>query len=105
MNPRFPRLLLLLAVCALPVRAAPTAAASSAPPITGPALPGLAAVDTAMRGLLEKHPSTGGQLAVAYRCRLVLSRGYGFADRDIPAPATLVARLATCGASRQASRP
>ena len=85
-NPRVPRLLLLLTVCALTVRAAPTA--SAAPPVTGPALPGLASVDTAMLGLLEKHGSPGGQLAVAYRGRLVLSRGYGFADRDTHALAT-----------------
>ena len=80
MNPRVPRLLLVLIVCVLAVRAAP--------PAVGPALPGLAAVDTAMLGLLEKHGSPGGQLAVAYRGRLVLSRGYGFADRDTHAPAT-----------------
>lgn len=77
---RLTHLLLVLVACVLPVRAAP--------PVTGPALPGLAAVDTAMLGLLEKHGSPGGQLAVAYRGRLVLSRGYGFADRDTHAPAT-----------------
>lgn len=80
MLPRVPRLLLFLAVC--------TAALRAAPPITGPALPGLAAVDTAMLSLLAKHASPGGQLAVAYRGRLVLSRGYGFADRDTQSPAT-----------------
>ncbi len=83
---RVPPLLLLIAVCAVALRAAPTP--GTAPPITGPTLPGLAAVDTAMLGLLEKHGSPGGQLAVTYRGRLVLSRGYGFADRDTQAPAT-----------------
>ena len=74
------RLLLVLAFGLTVLRAAP--------PVTGPALPGLAAVDTAMFSLLEQHGSPGGQLAVAYRGRLVLSRGYGFADRDTHAPAT-----------------
>jgi N-acyl-D-amino-acid deacylase len=78
--PRVPCLLLFFAVC--------TAALCAAPPVTGPALPGFTAVDTAMLSLLEKHASPGGQLAVAYRGRLVLSRGYGYADRDTHALAT-----------------
>ncbi len=57
-------------------------------PVTGSALPGLEPVDAAMHALVEKHGSPGGQLAVAYRGRLILSRGYGFADRDTRAPAT-----------------
>lgn len=68
----------------LALRAAP----ATPPPVTGPALPGLAAIDTAMHSLLAKHGSPGGQLAVAYRGRLVLSRGYGFSDRDTHVPAT-----------------
>ncbi len=82
---RLARFHFLLATAAC-VYVAPIFAA--APPVTGPTLPGLAAVDTAMLALLEKHASPGGQLAVAYRGRLVLSRGYGFADRDTHAPAT-----------------
>ncbi len=73
------------------------AAASSAPPVTGSVLPGLAAVDPAMLGLLGKHACPGPQLAVA-------GRGYGFADRAPHAPATLGARLPTCGTSRHAAR-
>ena len=84
--PFFRRISLLLLLLTLGTLAAP--AAPSAPPVTGPTLPGLAAVDTAMLALLEKHGSPGGQLAVAYRGRLVLSRGYGYADRDTNAPAT-----------------
>lgn len=87
MNPRVPRFLLRLAVCTLPVRATPAAAAaSSAPPVTSSVLPSLAAVDPAMLGLLGKHTGPGPQLAVADRRRLVLSRGYGFADRATPIP-------------------
>ena len=98
MNPRVPRFLLRLAVCTLPIRATPAAvAASSAPPVTGSVLPGLAAVDPAMLGLLGKHACPGPQLAVA-------GRGYGFADRAPHAPATLGARLPTCGTSRHAAR-
>lgn len=41
-----------------------------------------------MRTLLERHAVPGGQLAVTYRGRLVLSRGYGYSDRDTQAPAS-----------------
>jgi hypothetical protein len=50
-----------------------------------------------MLGLLGKHACPGPQLAVA-------GRGYGFADRAPHAPATLGARLPTCGTSRHAAR-
>lgn len=61
---------------------------SAAPAAAGPALPGLEAVDSAMWALLEKHGSPGGTLAVTYRGRLVLNRGYGLADREAGTPAT-----------------
>lgn len=84
MHPRAPRLLLFLVACLASLRAAEPAS----PPVTGPTLPGLAAVDDAMLSLLAKHGSPGGQLAVTHHGRLVLSRGYGFADRETQTPVT-----------------
>ena len=53
------------------------AAAAAAP---APRFPGARAFDGAMRALISKHGLPGGQLAVAADGRLLLSRGYGYAD-------------------------
>ncbi|MCX6953146.1 MAG: serine hydrolase [Verrucomicrobia bacterium] len=84
MNRPVLRLCLFLAACASVLAADP----APKPPVTGAALPGLEAVDSAMLSLLAKHGSPGGQLAVTYRGRLVLSKGYGLADRETAAPVT-----------------
>lgn len=60
-----------------PVRAEPT----------GMALPGLDSFDTEMTALLERWKIPGGSLAVALQGRILLARGYGFADRDTKTPA------------------
>lgn len=49
-------------------------------PVTGTALPGLSAFDSAVIGLLEKWKIPGASLAVAKDGRLVLARGYGYGD-------------------------
>lgn len=81
MTRRLLRPFLFLAACGLS-----HGAEAAQPPITGDALPGFEAADAAMRILMEKHGSPGGQLAVTYHGRLVLSRGYGIADRETAAP-------------------
>lgn len=71
--------LLLLSVAA-PLRAAP--------PVTGTALPGLSAFDAAVIELLEKWKIPGASLAVAKDGRLILARGYGYADTGRMKPVT-----------------
>lgn len=61
-------------------------AENAAPPVAGPFLPGLDQADATMLALMAKYDCPGAQLAVTYRGRLVLARGYGFADRDTHAP-------------------
>lgn len=56
--------------------------ASAATPVTGKALAGLEAFDAAMQGLLATWDVPGGALAVARDGRLVLARGYGYANRE-----------------------
>lgn len=53
---------------------------------TGQALPGLVSFDAMMTGLIERWAIPGASLAVAYRGRLMLARGYGLADRASGAP-------------------
>jgi CubicO group peptidase (beta-lactamase class C family) len=61
-------------------------AAAGPLPITGPAAPGMERVDAAMQALMAKYHCPGGQIAVTRQGRLVLARGYGFADRDQATP-------------------
>lgn len=51
-------------------------------PTAGQALPGLEAFDEAMLALLNKYGYPGGNLAVAYRGKLVLDKGYGFSKKS-----------------------
>ncbi|MDO8544778.1 MAG: serine hydrolase domain-containing protein [Opitutaceae bacterium] len=51
-------------------------------PITGAALPGMARLDRTMMALMTRYDCPGAQLAVTFRGRLVLARGYGLADRE-----------------------
>ena len=84
------RLLAAIAFAALA-----TATASAEP--TGPVLPGLSAYDDVMLSLLKKWDVPGASLVVAHGDRLVLARGYGFANRERAAPVepTSLFRLAS----------
>lgn len=77
----FKRTILGLAVSLL-ARASSAGAAES----TGKALAGLEPFDTAMQALLAKWDVPGGALAVARDGRLVLARGYGYANRERQEP-------------------
>ena len=55
-------------------------------PMTGLRVPELASYDRTLRGLLEKWQVPGGALAVVKDGRLVLARGYGWADVDARQP-------------------
>ncbi len=50
------------------------------PTATGPFLPGMDQVDATVKGLMTEYGCPGAQLAIAYKGRLVLARGYGMAD-------------------------
>ena len=54
--------------------------AFAAVPINGEALLGLDGFDKAMVKFIEKHKIPGGSLAVSYKGRLILTKGYGYAD-------------------------
>ncbi len=68
--------------------------ASAAEP-TGTTLTGLHPFDREMISLIDKWEIPGASLAVSYKGRLVLARGYGFADRanQTPAQPTTLYRL------------
>lgn len=51
-------------------------------PVSGAAVPELAVFDRTMLDLIQKYKLPGATLAVVDRGRLVLARGYGFADRE-----------------------
>jgi CubicO group peptidase (beta-lactamase class C family) len=81
---------LLLALLALPLCFLSTSVAQKAEhrkqapkpgqPITGDALPGLEKLDRTMLATLRERAIPGAALAIAKDGRLVLARGYGFAD-------------------------
>jgi uncharacterized protein (TIGR03437 family) len=48
--------------------------------VTGTAVPSMAALDQAVETAMQSNSVNGGELAVAYKGRLVLARGYGCAD-------------------------
>lgn len=54
--------------------------AFAAVPINGEALSGLDSFDKAMIKFIEKHKIPGGSLAVSYKGKLILAKGYGYAD-------------------------
>jgi CubicO group peptidase (beta-lactamase class C family) len=59
-----------------------TSSVSANNPITGEALPGLESLDTAMLQFLDKYKIPGGSLAVAFKGKLILARGYGYATKS-----------------------
>jgi CubicO group peptidase (beta-lactamase class C family) len=65
-----------------------TLAARADQPVTGTALPGLSAFDSAVIALLSKWKLPGASLAVAKDGRLVLARGYGYSDVGQMKPVT-----------------
>lgn len=82
-----------------------TAAARADLPVSGTALPGLSAFDSAVISLLGKWKIPGASLAVAKDGRLVLARGYGFSDVGQMKPVTpdLRFRVASLSKSLTAS--
>jgi CubicO group peptidase (beta-lactamase class C family) len=73
------------------------AGVSAQTPTTGQPVPELARFDTAILALMDEYDIPGAALAVARDGRLVLARGYGFADRDAGTPVqpTSVFRIAS----------
>jgi N-acyl-D-amino-acid deacylase len=55
-------------------------------PVTGPNVPGVAAYDNAILPLLKKLNIPGAGIAVAKNGKLVLARGYGYADVENKIP-------------------
>jgi CubicO group peptidase (beta-lactamase class C family) len=51
-------------------------------PVTGNAVPGYAAFDGSMLGLLDAWNVPGGALAIGREGEVVFARGYGYADRE-----------------------
>jgi CubicO group peptidase (beta-lactamase class C family) len=70
-------------------------------PITGKAVAGLEAFDRAMLQFMKERNIPGGTLAVSKDGKLLLSRGYGFSDRDWKKPMApdTPMRLASIGKS------
>src|SRR5262249_61702147 len=58
----------------------PAKAFSDAIPIKGKAGPGLEGFDTAMLQIMDRHGIPGAALAIAKDGKLVLARGYGWAN-------------------------
>jgi hypothetical protein len=57
--------------------------AFAAAPINGEALPGLDGFDKAIIKFIEKHNIPGGSLAVSFKGKLILAKGYGYADFSV----------------------
>lgn len=55
-------------------------------PVTGKAVPQLASFDEEMLAYMESHHIPGGSLAVLKDGKLILARGYGYADKDKSKP-------------------
>ena len=51
-------------------------------PVSGKAGPGLEPIDRAMKAILQRHGIPGGALAIAKDGRLVLAKGYGWANLE-----------------------
>jgi CubicO group peptidase (beta-lactamase class C family) len=55
----------------------------AAAPMNGEALPGLESFDKATMKFIEKYDIPGGSLAVSFKGRLILAKGYGYADFSV----------------------
>jgi len=71
----------------------------AAAPMNGEALPGLESFDRAIIKFIEKHHIPGGSLAVSFQGKLILAKGYGYADfsvlKKVPANSRNRFRLAS----------
>jgi N-acyl-D-amino-acid deacylase len=78
-------------------RASLAAEAPAAVPVTGAAAPSLKAFDDAMLEFMRKYEIQAGVLAVSKDGRIVLERGYGWADkaRARPTPPETIMRIAS----------
>jgi N-acyl-D-amino-acid deacylase len=56
----------------------------AATPMNGEALPGLENFDRAIIKFIEKHHIPGGSLAVSFQGKLILAKGYGYANFSAP---------------------
>jgi hypothetical protein len=52
-------------------------------PISGEALPGLEGFDKVMIKLIDRHDFPGASLAVAFKGKLVVARGYGYSKKSL----------------------
>jgi CubicO group peptidase (beta-lactamase class C family) len=77
----FGRIFLALIVVTQILASTPVVWAAT-PPVTGDVLPGLQGLDEAMLRLMEKWNSPGASLAVAYKGKLILARGYGYTSKS-----------------------
>jgi len=57
-------------------------ASAEAVPVTGPDVPGVESFDAAMKSLLKQWNVAGATVAIAREGRLLMARGYGYADYD-----------------------
>jgi N-acyl-D-amino-acid deacylase len=84
------RVLVLLLACAAPAwSAGPHPKRETDPhhvPVTGPAEPGLKAIDRFMQEFVAKDRVPGAALAIAYRHRLLYAKGFGYADLETREP-------------------
>jgi N-acyl-D-amino-acid deacylase len=55
----------------------------AAPPVNGEALAALESFDNAMIRFINKHDIPGGSLAVSFKGRLILAKGYGYSDFSV----------------------
>ena len=78
---RHPLVMLLIAGCAV----APPVGAADRPP-TGMAGPGLERFDAVITGLIREFDIPGAGFALVYSGRLVMARGYGWADLESGQP-------------------
>jgi N-acyl-D-amino-acid deacylase len=80
------RPLVTLPILASLLVVAPMVAAQPATPVTGLEVAAMAPYDDAMQAIMARYEIPGGSLAVARGGRLLLARGYGYADVDARAP-------------------
>ncbi|MDZ4830805.1 MAG: serine hydrolase domain-containing protein [Phycisphaerae bacterium] len=64
----------------------PSASVSTDLPRTGTAAPELESIDRAAEEIPEQHGTPGASITIAYNGKVLLSRGYGFANLDAGEP-------------------
>lgn len=76
-----------LSLVALAILVAPVNRTAATIPISGPASPGMESYDTIIPALMQQWSIPGGAVAVVKDGRLVLGKGYGWADQQGAVPA------------------